>query len=282
MAAMRIRAIAYSLILTASTAHAQSAKDPQRQFEADLMKQQVFLKNFSAETEVHARWSPGGVSFDQPYAHMLAAIVVRSVKVSATQVEIAGDRYMLVREERAGWGLGPAAVPVQVLVDIGSTDKDAVFVELLGDLFFTTQHDALAAMPRYLGGSASPDRTIFAALGTANTAPPERRCDCNDNGTELCRGRVAAEGGTPIKLLKAVEPDYTTDAKRNQINGSVSLSFLVDATGQASDVWITRPLGYGMEAKAVQAIQRSKFQPATCHDKPVKAPTNAQINWQRY
>ena len=73
---------------------------------------------------------------------------------------------------------------------------------------------------------------------------------------------------TPPVLLWKVEPEYTEDARRAKIQGSVILHLEVDARGQTQNIKVVQPLGLGLDQRAIEAVGRWKFRPGTRHGKP--------------
>src|ERR1019366_2606441 len=107
--------------------------------------------------------------------------------------------------------------------------------------------------------------------------------------TEVVRWyRKARElGGTPAgvfrvgsgvrapRLISKVEPKYSTEALTAKLQGTVLLYVVVDENGNPGDVRVLRPLGLGLDQKAVEAVQTWRFEPGLKDGKPV--PVEAQI-----
>jgi TonB family protein len=93
------------------------------------------------------------------------------------------------------------------------------------------------------------------------------------------RGEAAAGSDEARKLAALVNPvvEHRSTAKpspiaaHDRINGEIELSMVVDAEGVPRRVSIVRPLGYGLDARAVEAVQNWKFKPGTIEGKPVAA-----------
>ena len=78
---------------------------------------------------------------------------------------------------------------------------------------------------------------------------------------------------TPDTTLAAVthraEADYTPWASRAHIEGSIRLHFIVDTQGNARHIVLVTPLGYGLDEKAVEAVEKYHFAPATSNGNPI-------------
>jgi len=66
---------------------------------------------------------------------------------------------------------------------------------------------------------------------------------------------------TPPVLLWKIEPEYTEDARRAKIQGSVVLHLEVDKRGQTQNIRVVQSLGLGLDERAVEAVRRWKFRP---------------------
>ena len=71
------------LAVVATASQGQSVKDAEKDFKASLLNQQAYLRNFSADSVVHAHWTGSGVELDEPGARIFASIHVTSVSVKA-------------------------------------------------------------------------------------------------------------------------------------------------------------------------------------------------------
>jgi TonB family protein len=74
--------------------------------------------------------------------------------------------------------------------------------------------------------------------------------------------RPGPDVSPPLMLLAApiVEIGSGTKAK---YSGEVLLSLLVDSFGMPQNVRVTRPLGMGLDQKAIDAVRNARFKPAT-------------------
>ncbi len=70
--------------------------------------------------------------------------------------------------------------------------------------------------------------------------------------------RVGGEVSAPI-LVSKTEPEYSEDARKAKYSGTVLLSLVVDANGLPRDIKVVRPLGLGLDEKAIEAVQKWRF-----------------------
>lgn len=259
---------------------AQTAKDAQKAFEKSVVGEPLYLRNFSGEAVVGARWTGSAVEFDETHVRMMAMVVVEKVKVSGDGVEMRGKRYPVVKDGAAGVKPGLEVTNVRLEVELGGGDRAASFAGLKDGLFFATYEEAMAALPRNRGGRGPRDDKAMFKGGFNPRLPPERMCDCADRGTEACKGLVPALGLTPVKVLHVVDPQFSEEARAKKVSGNVQVAITVDATGKVSDVWIVRPMGRGLDENAVQAVQQYDIQPPACHGKGFATELYVDVNFQ--
>jgi TonB family protein len=84
------------------------------------------------------------------------------------------------------------------------------------------------------------------------------------------------------QLLTTIDPDSNDYAQKNNIAGMVFLKMVVDASGRPSNVTIVRPIGFGLDEKAVEAIERAQFRPGTLNGKPIPELVNLQVTFRIY
>jgi periplasmic protein TonB len=82
---------------------------------------------------------------------------------------------------------------------------------------------------------------------------------------------AVGSGVSAPRLLRDAKPQYTADAMRARIQGTVGLSCVVDADGRVRDCRLTRSLDarYGLDLEAIRAAQRWQFEPGRRGNAPV-------------
>jgi protein TonB len=69
-------------------------------------------------------------------------------------------------------------------------------------------------------------------------------------------------GIEPPRLLREVKAEYTEEARRRGITGSVMLEIVVTRDGTVEDVTVRRGLGGGLDERAAAAVRQWRFAPA--------------------
>jgi TonB family protein len=91
--------------------------------------------------------------------------------------------------------------------------------------------------------------------------------------------RVGRDIAAP-KLLTKIEPQYTDDARNAKITGVVTMYVVIDTDGRAKNSRILKGVGYGLDEKALEAIQQWTFQPGTRGGDPVRVEAQIEINFR--
>lgn len=86
----------------------------------------------------------------------------------------------------------------------------------------------------------------------------------------------------PPHLLTTIDPASNEYAQKNNIAGMVFLQMVVDANGRPGEVTIVRPIGFGLDERAVDAVEHSQFRAGTLNGKPVPELVNLQVTFRIY
>jgi TonB family protein len=82
-------------------------------------------------------------------------------------------------------------------------------------------------------------------------------------------------------LMKNVPPEYTPEALKAGIQGTVMIQVLIGIDGRAYRARVVKGLGYGLDAKALDALAQWRFIPAKRNGVPVVYPATVEINFRR-
>jgi TonB family protein len=83
----------------------------------------------------------------------------------------------------------------------------------------------------------------------------------------------------PVLLVKT-EPAYSEEARKGKVQGTVILLIEIDSNGRPRDIRVRRPLGFGLEERAVEAVGRWRFRPAYRNGKPVPCSAEVEVNFR--
>jgi len=94
----------------------------------------------------------------------------------------------------------------------------------------------------------------------------------------------AAQGRDPgvemPQVIQKSNPEYTDTAFAARIFGVVQLTLVVQPDGTASDLQVTHVLGYGLDEKALEAVRRWRFKPATKDGQPVPFRATVEVSFR--
>jgi TonB family protein len=94
--------------------------------------------------------------------------------------------------------------------------------------------------------------------------------------------KAMADGMTPPKVLNSIDPSSNEYAQKYGIAGMELLRTVVDANGVPREMAIARPIGFGLDEKAVDAIKNSHFTPATVNGQPVPVVIDLVVTFRIY
>jgi TonB family protein len=83
-------------------------------------------------------------------------------------------------------------------------------------------------------------------------------------------------------LVYAPDPEFSDEARRAKYQGVCVVGLVVDAQGNPQRVRIVRPLGMGLDEKALEAVREYKFKPAVFQGKNVAVEVNIEVNFRIY
>jgi TonB family protein len=92
------------------------------------------------------------------------------------------------------------------------------------------------------------------------------------DGVQVVGGKVTAP-----RVLFSPDPDYSDEARKSKVQGRVVLFVVVGADGRPRDLRVVHSLGYGLDEKALEAVQHWKFDPARLDDRPVAVQINVEV-----
>ena len=87
-------------------------------------------------------------------------------------------------------------------------------------------------------------------------------------------------GVSAPSLLSKVEPEYSEEARKAKFQGTVILYVVVDEKGQPQQLRVVRPLGLGLDEKAIEAVQKWRFRPGFKDGKPVSVAATVEVNFR--
>lgn len=85
---------------------------------------------------------------------------------------------------------------------------------------------------------------------------------------------------TPPVAIKMIEPEFSEDARKARLQGVVLILADIDERGIPVNIRVARPLGLGLDERAVDAVKQWRFRPGTRNGKPVKSAAYIEVNFR--
>ena len=82
------------------------------------------------------------------------------------------------------------------------------------------------------------------------------------------------------KVIYQVDPEMTPDARQAKFAGVVLVNLIVNTKGVPESVQVLRPVGMGLDQKAVDAVKQYRFRPAMESGVPVPVALNIEVNFK--
>jgi TonB family protein len=139
------------------------------------------------------------------------------------------------------------------------TDKPAsaqAAVDLADVLFAENRNDEADQM------LALAEKTFETSVGPASLLTTGIAARLKQPSATPSAFRVGGQVAAP-RILSKVEPQYSEDARKGKLQGSILLSVVIDASGSPTQIAILRPLGMGLDEAAIAAVSQWKFSPGT-------------------
>jgi len=91
--------------------------------------------------------------------------------------------------------------------------------------------------------------------------------------------RIGGGVSAPVAIYK-VEPEYSEEARKAKFQGTVVLSIVIDEKGLPTNFKVVRPLGLGLDEKAIEAVQKWRFLPGKKDGHAVAVLATVEVNFR--
>lgn len=93
----------------------------------------------------------------------------------------------------------------------------------------------------------------------------------------------AGRGGVGIPVaIYSPEPSFSDEARKQKVQGIVTLLLVVGKDGRPYDIRVRQSLGMGLDEQAIATVKTWRFRPATLDGKPVDAQIAVEVNFRLY
>ena len=90
---------------------------------------------------------------------------------------------------------------------------------------------------------------------------------------------TVGDGVSAPVVVKRVAPQYTPDAMRAKVEGTVGLECVVETDGSTSGIRVIKALDPGLDEEAVKALRLWTFEPGKKDGKPVRVRITLEMTF---
>jgi TonB family protein len=93
---------------------------------------------------------------------------------------------------------------------------------------------------------------------------------------------VGKLGVTVPQVIYNPEPSFSDEARKAKMQGTVMLFVVVGKDGRTYNIRVGQSLGMGLDEKAIEAVGRWRFKPATLNGQPVATQIAVEVDFHLY
>ncbi len=303
--AVFLAGILASVFVSVRSAHGQDVK----QYLRDQYQDKIFvLRGFPAGAVL--RYDSSGAPENAASGDWTSDgfVQVNEIRISDDRLMIRAQRMAVIWSDKRQFELRALVRPksnnkdtepiqVKISADPRMHNPSPEQIDAVAAKIFLTAQDSLADLvpdywkPCVSGGLKGKDeKCVFASemLNVPGVATPGAGDTSAASGAdgELNRGSNGifkiGHGVRAPHVISQHNPEFSDVARMAKYQGTVALSLIVDKDGVPNNIRITQPLGYGLDAKAVEAVQSWKFDPAEKDGQPVPVEIAVEVDFHLY
>lgn len=276
------RALALALCLIFARAAAKGEADLQEQLVTRYANKILTLRHsLTAGTQRYGFDGTPLVSGAAGPWTVYGRIAVDKIKIQPDELRVEGRRVIFKFDEKTK-ELMPftdrdrVSMIIQLKQPLGSEgEANAALVHV----FAVTRQDVVDSVPDYW--------RRYVTIHTPGNLGPEAEANAQskeDAASQLTIGgekvhRLGDAGLIAPKPKFTPDPEFSDAARRGQIQGTLALSVVVDATGRVVAVQIVKPLGAGLDDNAAHTVVTWRFSPATLGGRAVPVVFDVEVDF---
>ena len=191
----------------------------------------------------------------------------------------------------------PKAPPIQPSLPVAGIDIDpALWKDLKAPVYGDPRSNSdVPSRGPGEGGLFGTNKGLGIGPGNGNGYGPGNQRNTGDGNPQIgCCGPGGGDGDDPnrtyrgneveqrARLLTKPEPQYTEEARSNQISGTVTLRVVFSSTGEVVQIRALRTLPFGLTERAIAAARQIKFIPAVKGGRPVSVHMQLEYVFNLY
>ena len=246
-------------LLFAGAALGQGSGSTEEHLQQELKGHTFIIRNFYTNSTLEYDLNGALQSKPEGPVWQDAGVRIDDVKLDRDKLELKGTRVSSPQPADAQTRQSPRDRDIKIQIMFGDIAPDESKLDEVIHKVFLTKNDGIAGLER----SADVERVESLPLASPDSL-------------------FQPHSVTAPVVLNAPDPDYSEEARRKKIEGTVLLWILVGEDGRVHDAQITRSLGSGLDQEAIKAVRRWTFKPATKNGAPVETKMNVQVSFHLY
>ncbi len=280
------------------------ADDLNRELRDHYANRKLLLRNFYSGE--HLRYDSSGSMVDSNSSGDWTSdgfVLITDINVKGHEMRIKATRLsavslnrifsLRIAEDETARARGDKTIAVEIAADLGSPDPSADQAEAaMAKIFLSEKDDFASLIPDYwkpcvtAGLAGNDENCQFASdiLGIPGVRASER-----DAGTAAVTDQKAsarrffvAKGTSPPRVTLHKEPEFSQLARRMKYQGTGVLGLTVNQEGVPPKIYVLTPLGCGLDAQAVRAVEGWRFTPAEKDGQPVAVEIAVEVDFHLY
>ena len=306
----RYIAAIFGLAVAMVPLHLQAASELEQHLRYQYTDKTLVLRNFyqGERLKYDSGGSPVSASAVSGDWTLDGVVRVTALKMSgarliieAERLSVAVDRQGFQLQHDIGKSKDKKSDRVRIEVEFDSKDISAAKADAVLSRVFLTAQDRFADLvpdywkPCVLAASTGkngkqytacrfpPEFAAIPGVVASSEESPEASA-ASDVEVKTSDSPVAriGKGVTPPKVVSRNEPPFSDEARRAKYQGTAVVSLIVDKTGQARNIRVVNPLGFGLDRKAVETISTWRFDPSKKDGEPVDVEIFVEVSFHLY
>jgi hypothetical protein len=216
------------LIAVLLAARGASAQIDAHAIETDLKGKAMGLRSYSAEPVAKYEWVDDKFVSLPGHLSTLGVFTTRSVKLKGNALTIEGNRGTLVRDVQKNRLVRLGEAPMRLEVDLRNAPATVKSSMLEKMLFIQDVAKAIAGLPM-------PLQEMLPQNSTGGT-PTKCKCSMIFDGGQWTKLAHDDPHYSYPKLKFSIEPEFSEEARKQKVAGSVVVVIYIDSVGHVEDL----------------------------------------------
>jgi len=299
------RFLLFTLLL--ATATQASARDLNHQLQDEYANKTRMLRGFYTGDRLRYDASGSLVSGNSSGDWTSEGFVqITEIGVKGDEIRIKARRMSVLSRSNTfslqAWANATArpgeneAIVVEITADLGTRHPSQSQTDDALTKIFLSAHDNLASLvpdywkpcvPAGLAGKDkncqfTPDLLAIPGVGVSAYSPSGSASTDTEQDSLGKQRFTVGKGISPPRVTLHKDPEFNDLARRMKYQGTAVLGLTVDQDGIPTKVHVLNPLGCGLDAQAVRAVEGWRFKPAEKDGQPLPIEIAVEVSFHLY